>query len=110
LFKKFWNLPDEPGSFYPQELKKLFLIHFLLMRLAQEASSCCHQRYSAKGDSNPAPHEEMFPFLALILEMGHYLYDTLKEHWSSDPVCSAPFSPCIVQHNSFFSHPTVSAF
>jgi hypothetical protein len=52
---------------------------FLLMILAQEANSCRHQCYAARGDGNPALHEEMFPFLTQILKMGHDQHDILKD-------------------------------
>jgi hypothetical protein len=46
--------------------------------------------------------EEMFPFLALILKMGHDQRDTLKEYWSGDPMCHALFYSCVMRRNGFY--------
>jgi hypothetical protein len=45
------------------------------------------QYYTAESEGNPAPHEEMFLFLALVLKMDHVLHDILKQPWLRKPMC-----------------------
>jgi hypothetical protein len=76
------------------------------MIIVQETNRYCHQYYAAKSNENPVPQhgilEEMFHFLTLVVKMGKDQCDTLKEYWSRDPICHAPFYSRVKRWNSYF--------
>jgi hypothetical protein len=55
------------------------------------------QYYAAESEGTPAPHEEMFLFLALVLKMDHVLHDISKQPWPRKLVC-----PHVMWQSRFF--------
>jgi hypothetical protein len=71
IFDSCGHTPNTACNSIPSEVLQLFLIYFLLIIFVLEANRCWHQHYAAKSNCNPAPHKDIFLFLALILKMGH---------------------------------------
>jgi hypothetical protein len=65
IFNSWSCNPNSACNSTPFKLLQLFHVHFLLMILLQEANSCCHLYYVAKGVAT------QLQFLALIPKTGH---------------------------------------
>jgi hypothetical protein len=75
----------------------VFMLFFLeiIQLLVVETNRYYHQYLDSLNDGrSPLPDvtlKEMFSFLALILQMGHNIRDTLKVYWSTAEQFSMPF-------------------
>jgi hypothetical protein len=101
-------IPNITRSSTSLALLKVFFTNLLMLILVEKNNryEYCHHYYDSKGDGNPASKdvtlEEKYLFLALILKMDHNQRDTLKEYWSRDPMCHAPFYSQVIRSNRFF--------
>jgi hypothetical protein len=77
-----------------------------VITLLVEETNQYYQKYLDVLDSGPSPvpdvtESEMFPFLEIIVQLGHDIPDKLKDCWSTTEQFFSPFYCKTVRHDRF---------
>ncbi|KAG8223670.1 hypothetical protein J437_LFUL001778 [Ladona fulva] len=76
------------------------------MQLLVDKTNRYYQQYLEKFDEGPSPKPdvtmtEMYLFLAIILQMGHDVRDSLRDYWSTLHQFNTPFYSSTIRHDRF---------
>jgi hypothetical protein len=86
----------------------IFMLYFasVIILMVEETNRYYHQ-YLDSLDNGPSPQPdvtetEMFLFLALIIQMGHDIRDSLADYWSTIEQFFTPFYSTTIKRDRFF--------
>jgi hypothetical protein len=85
----------------------VFMLYFAgIIRLLVEETNRYYHQYLDRLEDGPSPRpdvtdSEMFLFLAIIIQMGHDVRDTLKDYWSTAEQFATPFYSNTMKRDRF---------
>jgi hypothetical protein len=104
------NAASSPLSIFILFFQQIFQI------LLEESNRYFRQFLATQNNPGPSVQppditmEDLYKFLAIIIQMGHDQRDSMKDYWSREEEYHTPFFHNALVHDRFFSHFQISPF